>query len=155
MNGKTERYIIEQLAFTGFCLLDSKIAYELRRDIWATVFNARGDFVRGEILKFLSGLPGVMLLEIQLEGSDGWAIVAFRSQGALMERIEQITGFKAIGMRPLTELRPMPAAVVDSDPNPLPNYPCVERTERLLAAGIKDDPSYKQPPRFAPKRSSL
>ena len=36
-----------------------------------------------------------MLIEIQLEDSDGWTIVAFRSQGALMERIEQITGFKA------------------------------------------------------------
>ena len=45
MSGKLERYITEQPP-TGFCLLDSKIAYELRRDIWAVVFNARGDFVR-------------------------------------------------------------------------------------------------------------
>lgn len=157
MNDKVQRYLIEALAMTGFCILASRIAFMLRPDVWATRMNCSGDFSLAipKFKTYLGSLPGVSMLEAQLEGSDDWAIVAFRSQSALMERIEQITGYKAIGMRPLAEPKPAPAAKVDSDPDPIPPYPCVERTERLLAAGIKDDPSYKQPPRFPPKRSSL
>lgn len=156
MNDKVQRYLIESLAMTGFCILASRIAFMLRPDVWATRMNCSGDFSLAipKFKTYLGSLPGVSMLEAQLEGSDDWAIVAFRSQSALMERIEQITGYRVISIRPLTELKPMPAAVV-ADPDPLPNYPCVERAERLLAAGIKDDPSYKQPPRFAPKRPSL
>lgn len=156
MNSKVQRYVIEALAMSGFCVLGAQIAFMLRPDIWVTRFNCGTEFneLNAKVRQFLQTLPGVMLLEVQLEGSDDWAIVAFRSQSALTERIEWIVGKRVKGVRPIAEPKSAPAAKVDSDPNPLPPYPCVERTRRLEEAGLPDT-LHKLPPRFAPKRSSL
>lgn len=43
MNSKLRKYTIEQLASTGFVLLDHKVAFKLRPDIWATPTNCMCD----------------------------------------------------------------------------------------------------------------
>lgn len=154
MNFKIEQYIIEQLAAYGFAILSARIAFMLRPDIWATRFNCGTDFNSAKRDRCLESL-GMKSLEIQLNDRDDWMVVAFRSQDALTERIEWITGERVTALRPIVAARPAPAAVADADPNPIPNWACSERTERLAAAGITEDPSFKQPSRFAPRRSSL
>ena len=44
MNSKVQRYIVEQLASTGFAILDFQVAFKLRPDIWIVSFGARNDF---------------------------------------------------------------------------------------------------------------
>lgn len=152
MNSKVETYIRDQLAFSGFAIASANIAYRLRGgDLWQTRIEVGFDFTEAipKLRQFLNSLPLVSMLEVQLESADDWAIVAFRSQNGLMDRIEQITGERVKAVRPVAEPTPEPLKATVTDPNPIPDWPCLERTERLRAAGIEDT-MFKQPQRFAP-----
>ena len=155
MNDKVQRYIIEALAATGFCILAARVAFMLRPDVWATRINCGGDFSEAipKLRQFLGALPSVSTLEVQLEGSNDWALVAFRSQNALMERIEQITGERVKAVRPWAAEAPA-QPILQADGDPIPSWPCIARTEALRKAGIPDE-TYRQPARFAPPRKSL
>ena len=74
MNSKVSQYAVQQLAAAGFAIMSARVAYKLRAgDLWISRMNAGGDF--GEALpklrQFLGSLPGVVLLEIQLDGAPG------------------------------------------------------------------------------------
>jgi len=156
MNSNVHRYIVEQLAASGFVVLAARMAFILRPDIWATRMNCGMDFTDAipKLREFIGSLPGVMLLEIQLEGSPGWAMFATRSTDMLTQRLEWITGESLKGLRPLTEVKPKPAGRAVEDADPIPSWPCIERTERLRALGIKDELASGNTA-FPPRRSSL
>lgn len=157
MNSKVQRYLIEALAMTGFCVLNAGIAFQLRPDIWATRMNAGGDFsdAHRRLHERLLSLPGVILFEIQLAGDDDWHLVATRSTSDLHARIEQITGLAVTGLRSWAAVDPAPSQpVLQADGDPIPIWPCIARTEALRKAGIADE-TYRQPARLAPPRKSL
>lgn len=157
MNDKVQRYIVEGLAMTGFCVISAGIAFRLRPDIWATRLNAGTSFsdAQRRLHEYLLSLPGVILFEIQLAGSDDQHLLATRSTDDLLARIEHITGDAVTGLRPWATVDPTPAQpVLQADGDPIPGWPCTARTEALRKAGIADE-TYRQPARFAPPRKSL
>ena len=164
MNTKVQAYIVEQLAFAGFCVITAGIAFLLRPDIWATRLNVGGDFTDAlkRLHEYLLSLPGAVFdpadryrlaaaaRDLQLAGSDDWCLLATRSTSDLHNRIEQIVGLSVTGLRPWAAEAPAPAQpVLQVDGDPIPGWPCIARTEALRKAGIPDE-TYRQPARFAP-----
>ncbi|MBX9905507.1 MAG: hypothetical protein K2Y31_14230 [Burkholderiales bacterium] len=155
MNSKLERYVIESLAATGFCVVNASAAFRLRPDLWATRFDCGTSFNSdpGNVAKFLYSIEGVSLLEIQFSDRPDWSPLATRSEADLPSRIQYITGQQIVGLRPYSggKAAPAPAAKVDTD-NPIPGWACAERTRRLEEAGLPDN-LHKPPQRFAGKRT--
>lgn len=96
MNTKLKRYAIEQLASTGFVLLDYQTAFKLRPDIWATPTNCMCDMNIGKDDEVALQRLGAMLFTAK-EAVHGVAIHgATRSMRELEKRIELIAGIVAM-----------------------------------------------------------
>lgn len=92
MNSKLKRYAIEQLASTGFVLLDYKQALMLRPDIWATPMNCMCDVLLDQQAEIGLARLGAILFEAMVPGENITMRGATRSMRGLAQRIEQITG---------------------------------------------------------------
>lgn len=141
MNGKIERCINEGFAFTGVVILDRQILFTLRRDLWSSPLNTASDFVWAEIQKYLESLPRVKLYEVRfVESEHEWVPVAARSDHALADRVRWLTGMDVAAVR---DFRPGPHVAEAKArrapaPEPIPEYPCVARTEALEKAGLRE-----------------
>jgi hypothetical protein len=145
MHSKAQSYFSDALAYTGFAIASSTIAYSQRRDLWASAFNAATDMSSApEQLRRYAEDRGAKLFRVDLEGVGMGIPVLAMSHSKLASRIEEVTGRSATNLRPLMpEATPEPAAPVMVDGEQIPDWPCARRTEMLRKAGLPD--SYKAP----------
>ncbi|MBI4293634.1 MAG: hypothetical protein HY661_19330 [Betaproteobacteria bacterium] len=155
MNSNVQRYIIEQLAMTGFAVLAARIAFKLRPDIWTTRLNCGSDFNEAipKLKQYLGSLLDLQIFEIELAGSIDSARLATRSTDNLIARIQWVTGEAVKRFGPVAEPKPVAVPAVAQGEDPIPNYACEERTRRLAELGLPDN--LRRPTSFPRKHSSL
>ena len=85
MTTKTQQYAIQSLAASGFAVMRSTVAWQLRPDLWSSAEECGFDF-RGKV-----AIEGVTRLNVTLDGV-GVVPVLTRSMGHLAERIQWVTG---------------------------------------------------------------
>lgn len=148
-------YAYQQMAGSGFAVLSPEVAATLRPDLFASGNDAAGYLSQANAHRQFHGLRGVSRLVAKIGGvaNQGAPIIVLtRSMDDLERRIEQVTGFKVIGIEPevstmqsaAATVTPSPAAVLDHEAErldklramatrELPNYHCTDRTEILKA----------------------
>lgn len=87
MSTLTQRYASQCMAGAGFAIMDSRLAWQLRPDLWASAQDCA-----------LSGgwkqdMPGASRMQADIEGL-GLVAVLTRSADNLAQRIEWVTGAK-------------------------------------------------------------
>lgn len=87
------KYAQQQLAATGFAILDATVAATLRPDLFNNGLEAAGLLGEAKRRGGYGSLLRVMTLHVTLEGVDRSADVLVRSADRLEERIEELTGF--------------------------------------------------------------
>lgn len=92
MNSKLKRYAVEQLASTGFVLLEHTRAFQLRPDIWATPSNCMSDMLLNEKAEIALTRLGARLFVAKVPGERITLRGATRSMLDIGKRIQQITG---------------------------------------------------------------
>lgn len=141
MNRKIADYVAQSLAASGFAVLEGAWAYLLRRDIFVTAGNARGDF--SEAASKLEGFAldlGATLYRATIKGQADPIRVAARSSDRLADRLSWVLGVsvrEVVGVRTFaapTEGAPVARPV----PPDVPAWPCNERAEYFRARGEVD-----------------
>lgn len=97
LNSKLKKYCIEQLASTGFVLLDSRTAFALRGDLWASPNNCVCDLNIDKGVELGLSQMGAMLFQADAAGIEFRG--ATRSAMDLCARIEFITGVNVENIR--------------------------------------------------------
>lgn len=89
MSTLTQRYAAQCMAGAGFAVMDSRIAWQLRPDLWATGEDCAmsGGWKTSEV-------SGTTRLQVNIAGY-GLVLVLARSTDNLAQRIEWIVGAKA------------------------------------------------------------
>ena len=156
ISGKIQRATDEALAFAGLIVLGRQILFTLRRDLWSSPGNIASDYVWSEIQKYVESIPGVKLYEVTFTGAESeWVPVAARSEESLADRIGWITGQHVAELR---EYHPVRVAEEKkhraAEPEPLPDYPCAERT-RILAERAERDTKFDYATKVPPARRGL
>ena len=147
MNSNVERYAIESLAHTGLVILNHKVAFGLRQDIWASSTPCWGDFAAAQrdLYQFLGALqPKVFLTEVRLVDGRDWLLVAYRSDRNLAERIVWILGQPVSALREHHREQAAPAkrpAPADDGP---PSHACEARRSWFAARGLSDPEAPKR-----------
>lgn len=91
---KAYQYATQSLGHTGFAILTSSIAAELRPDLWRNGLDASGDFLLKDWREQLLALPGTQQRQLKLTGIEGPVKVLTRSLVRIEERVEEVTGRK-------------------------------------------------------------
>lgn len=100
---RSEKYARQAIAASGLVILDPRIAFELRPDLWASAQDCRLTFRRTQKLE------GTHRVTATLEDY-GDVLVCTRSLDALEQRIQWIAGRPVVGVKPAeTEAAPPPA----------------------------------------------
>lgn len=94
MSSRSVSYARQCLAASGFAILDPRIAYELRPDLWASGQDCAITFSRKQVLE------GTQRIVATVEGV-GQVVVAARSLDNLAQRLEWIIGRKVSDIRPV------------------------------------------------------
>lgn len=140
-NAKVERYLIEQLAFSGLAVADHQIGLELRPDLWTSAANAYSDWTeaRREIQQFLGSLARVSTFEGWLKGRSGPVLIAARDETDLAARVCAITGLEVFEIAPFRPQESAPAAptVTAPDDEP-PAHQCAARAQYFYERGLQD-----------------
>lgn len=152
MQEKVLNYIDDALTATGFAVVDTTIAFRMRRDLWATPFSCASDFSRDMSMMLAIGARrGAALYQCAVEGQAQRVPVLAVSLDMLAQRIAWITGLRLTAITPYaaeaTVVEGAPTAV---DGEEIPAYPCAKRTEMLAKLGIKDT-TYDNRTAFPPK----
>lgn len=88
------RYAVEGLAHAGFAILHAPIALTLRPDLWTDGLTCVGELAQRRVRERLLNLPGVLKIEVAVDGVDGPVTALTRSTVRLEERVAEITGFR-------------------------------------------------------------
>lgn len=92
-----QKYIAESLGSTGFAVLRGQIAFTQCPHLWATASDASYDFMEKNLNNRLGTVIGCQTYLARFKGVDGPLIkILARSTDQLAQRIEWVTGFKAI-----------------------------------------------------------
>lgn len=120
---KVQKYAIEALASSGFAVLNSKVAYTMRPDLWSDALGASIDLGDKSLPAKLNAF-GCLRYLARLDGIEGTVKVLARSGDDLAKRIGQVTGFRVVSLALEPELRaaigPVPPrrVVPNADPRP-------------------------------------
>jgi hypothetical protein len=86
------KYVTESLAFTGFAVLNSRVAISVRPDIWGDGLIAMADFSSNEFANNVAYVKGCESYMAQLQGHTKPVQVIARCADQLAERIYWVTG---------------------------------------------------------------
>lgn len=104
MSHRSEKYARQAIAASGLVILDPRIAFELRPDLWASAQDCRITFRRAH--KF----EGTHRVTATIEGY-GEVLVCTRSLDALEQRIQWVAGRRVLSVKPAeADAAPPPAA---------------------------------------------
>lgn len=119
MSSRSVSYARQCLAAQGFVILDPRLAYELRPDLWAGGQDCAITFSRRQLLE------GTQRIVASVDGY-GSVLIAARSLDNLAQRLEWIVGAK------VSELRPAPVeSVAQPAPGQLRQEQAAKEAERL------------------------
>ena len=143
ISSKIQLHIEQSLAFSGLAILEQRLMFYLRPDLWVAAHNVASDSNWGAVENYLAGLsPRVKVFEVRFEGrGDSWARVAARSDDRLADRIGWITGLEVLELREYQaeERTDGPAKRQDVQAQEeIPAWPCAARTEALERRGERD-----------------
>jgi len=93
MPHRSEKYARQAIAASGLAILDPRIAFELRPDLWASAQDCRITFRRAQ--KF----EGTHRVTATIEDY-GDVLVCTRSLDALEQRIQWIAGRRVLAVKP-------------------------------------------------------
>lgn len=101
---KFSEYVSQSMAATGFCVIDSVIAFKLRQDIWLDARQCSGDFALARKRGF-STPAGAAEYLLRLDGVDHDLQVFSRNAHGLKERLEWIVGLSVAALVPQSDLQ--------------------------------------------------
>ena len=102
---KTMKYVHESLAASGFCVLNSRVAFTLRPDLWESGLTCGADLADKSLPGKLSTVNGCVTYLVRFLEIESCLIkVLARSHDRLPQRIEWITGLKVALLTPAAEL---------------------------------------------------
>lgn len=156
MQDRAMKFINDGLAHSGLAVLDSAVAFELRRDLWPTRFGALTDMATGAaVVRAIAADRRALVFDVQIEGFAQRTLVIAKSGDDLARRIEWIIGRRVLDVRPYAEpaAEPAPAARA-ATAEEIPGWPCQARRDALAKRGEKDD-VYRDETRLPPRRASL
>lgn len=127
-------YLVQALGATGFCVLDTRIAFELRPDLFASQQEALATLREPN-----PPIRGVHRVTAEISGF-GKVLVLTRSMDRLAERISWVTGREvvSVGMappRPKAEATPTAATTAGAEAR--------QRREKLRALAAEDLPAHE------------
>lgn len=93
MSHRSEKYARQAIAASGLVILDPRIAFELRPDLWASAQDCRITFRRAQ--KF----EGTHRVTATIDGY-GEVLVCARSLDALEQRIQWVAGRRVLSVKP-------------------------------------------------------
>src|SRR5688500_3228028 len=111
METRIMQFIVQQLAATGFVLIDSSIAFESRPDLFG--FNRANagyafNVPRTAILQYLRSLSRVNVIECQLDEQPEHLLLAFRATNPPIEHVEMVLGHRVTVIREIADEKPQP-----------------------------------------------
>jgi len=121
MSHRSEQFVRQCIAASGIAIVDPRIAYELRPDLWASAQDCAITFRRTQ------KLDGTHRLIATIDGYGETSVFA-RSLDDLPRRIEWIAGRRVLGIKP-AEPEPSPIAA----PNLLHKQAEAKEAERIAA----------------------
>lgn len=98
MNNRINSYIKNSLAYTGFCILDAQIAFELRPGHWPTITGCSCEFNDIDSLVHQYAKHAKFTLVAEINGRS--VVVVAMSHSRLMNRIKEITGMEVKNIQP-------------------------------------------------------
>lgn len=104
MSHRSEKYARQAIAASGLVILDPRIAFELRPDLWASAQDCRITFRRAQ--KF----EGTHRVTAMIEGY-GDVLVCTRSLDTLEQRIQWVAGRRVLSVKPAEADAAPPLAV--------------------------------------------
>lgn len=94
-------YAQQQLASTGFVLVDSVLASELRADLFPSGLDASTQFAEARQRNAFTGLRGSLVrLTATIAGRSNPVELIARSTDRLQQRIRELTGYEVTSLKP-------------------------------------------------------
>lgn len=126
------QYAHQSLAGSGFAVMSSEIAWQLRPDLWASAQDCGFGFnPRLEI-------AGTQRMTVRLAGMDKPILVLTRSADQLAQRIEWVTGYKVESLEAESIPKPAPATPIITERQRIGN----ERRARLQELAAMEPPAH-------------
>ena len=130
MTTKTQQYAIQSLAASGFAVMRSTVAWQLRPDLWGSAQECGMDFGKAFV-------EGAKRLNVTLEGVGSVQLLT-RSTDLLAERIQWVTGIKVLKIE---EEKPA-VPVQEKQPLTEGQKKAAERLQELKKLAAQDLPAH-------------